>query len=514
MYIRGTGQWTDYSGHAAPDLLSVIELNLAEDIEPNFVEDNVSIIPAGFLLANDTDAEGTPLSVKGLGALNGITATTVHGGTVALLGDGNIRYTPAANYHGTDSFTYTVKDASGAVSNAATVTFHVAPVNDAPQFTAQDYEASFAPGGGAVAVVSGVAASDIDSVNYAGGSLRATVTGGGREGDTLSIVEDDEFIRCEASGHIVSFDSDGHGDAAGFVNIGTLTDYNFNSLTISLNGNATDDAVARLAQGIQFSNTKSNVAVGTRTVTFTLDDGGGTAHGGHNTDYFNATVDVSGPLILTDSLRLVEEGELTIIYGLSVSDAGAPSTETFTVSAITAGAGSGVTVTSPAYPGHLGDLNTALGDGVEYVSGASPTDMVTLTVADSLASDTVNFIFNLTGPGPVALQGTALKDVIFATGDSDTLTGGASDDQFVFRADSGDDTITDFKPGHDRIDLVDDLPFASGNQGSFDAWLISPGHVVQQGADTLIMLGDDSIRLSNVSRASLHMNDFILHPSA
>ena len=61
MYIRGTGQWTDYSGHAAPDLLSVIELNLAEDIEPNFVEDNVSIIPAGFLLANDTDAEGTPL---------------------------------------------------------------------------------------------------------------------------------------------------------------------------------------------------------------------------------------------------------------------------------------------------------------------------------------------------------------------------------------------------------------------------------------------------------------------
>ena len=82
------------------------------------------------MLANDTDAEGTPLYI------NGITATTAHGGTVKLLG-GNIEYTPAANYHGTDSFTYAVKDANGAVSNAATVTFNVAPVNDAPQFSAQ-----------------------------------------------------------------------------------------------------------------------------------------------------------------------------------------------------------------------------------------------------------------------------------------------------------------------------------------------------------------------------------------
>ena len=44
--------------------------------------------------------------------------------------------------------------------------------------------------------------------------------------------------------------------------------------------------------------------------------------------------------------------------------------------------------------------------------------MVTLTIDDSLGgSDTVNFIFNQTGEGPtVTLQGTVLKDVIFATG--------------------------------------------------------------------------------------------------
>lgn len=166
--------------------------------------------------------------------------------------------------------------------------------------------------------------------------------------------------------------------------------------------------------------------------------------------------------------------------------------------------------------GPLGSINQMLTEGWIYTpdENVPPTDMVTMTIADNLGgSDTVNFVFNQTGEGPITLQGTALKDVIFATGYSDTLTGGAGADQFVFTADSGVDTVTDFRPGQDRIDLVNDLPFDAGNQVSFDAWLTSSGQVVQQGADTLITLGDDSILLSNVSRSSLHMNDFILHPS-
>ena len=129
-------------------------------------------------------------------------------------------------------------------------------------------------------------------------------------------------------------------------------------------------------------------------------------------------------------------------------------------------------------------------------------------------TDTVNFIFNETGAGPITLQGTDGKDVIFATGDTDTLTGGAGADQFVFSAGTGHDTITDFTPGQDRIDLFGDVPFDPGSPSSFNDWITNNGAVEQLGnGDTQIHLdGGNSILLSNVSRASLHINDFILHP--
>jgi hypothetical protein len=45
---------------------------------------------------------------------------------------GEITCTPDANFHGSDSFTYTVRDDQGAESCAATVVFTVTAVNDPP----------------------------------------------------------------------------------------------------------------------------------------------------------------------------------------------------------------------------------------------------------------------------------------------------------------------------------------------------------------------------------------------
>ena len=47
-------------------------------------------------------------------------------------GDGTVDYVPDANFFGTDTFTYTVQDDDGAISNIATVTVTVTAVNDAP----------------------------------------------------------------------------------------------------------------------------------------------------------------------------------------------------------------------------------------------------------------------------------------------------------------------------------------------------------------------------------------------
>ena len=59
-----------------------------------------------------------------------LTTSPSHG-TIVFNVDGTFTYTPTGNYHGPDSFTYTVTDANGATATA-TVSLTVTPVNDAP----------------------------------------------------------------------------------------------------------------------------------------------------------------------------------------------------------------------------------------------------------------------------------------------------------------------------------------------------------------------------------------------
>ncbi|MBL4802023.1 MAG: tandem-95 repeat protein [Emcibacter sp.] len=83
---------------------------------------------SGNVIGNDTDVEGDTLSVVAE------TITTVHGGTVILNADGTFNYTPADDFNGTDSFSYSLSD--GTTMDTGSVTFEVAAVNDAPVVTA------------------------------------------------------------------------------------------------------------------------------------------------------------------------------------------------------------------------------------------------------------------------------------------------------------------------------------------------------------------------------------------
>ncbi|MGH6637126.1 MAG: DVUA0089 family protein, partial [Polaromonas sp.] len=86
-------------------------------------EDNALTIAPSTLLGNDSDIDGDSLSIVSVqGAING---------SVALDVNGNVVFTPAANYNGPASFTYTVGDGSGGL-DTATVNLTVNPVNDVP----------------------------------------------------------------------------------------------------------------------------------------------------------------------------------------------------------------------------------------------------------------------------------------------------------------------------------------------------------------------------------------------
>jgi VCBS repeat-containing protein len=93
------------------------------------IEATALMVPAASgVLANDTDPNGQALTAS-------LVSNPSHG-TVTLNGDGSFTYTPAANYFGTDSFTYQASDGT-LTSSPGTVTITIAS-SDAPPVVAND----------------------------------------------------------------------------------------------------------------------------------------------------------------------------------------------------------------------------------------------------------------------------------------------------------------------------------------------------------------------------------------
>ena len=76
------------------------------------------------MLANDTDANGDPLTITAVTVPGNGTAVINDGGTPGDPSDDTIDYTPAAGFAGTDTFSYTIYDGNGG-TDTATVTVGV-----------------------------------------------------------------------------------------------------------------------------------------------------------------------------------------------------------------------------------------------------------------------------------------------------------------------------------------------------------------------------------------------------
>jgi VCBS repeat-containing protein len=173
------------------------------------------------VLANDNTGSDTGETIT-------ITAVTASGnGSVAITGGGTgLSYTPNANFHGPDSFTYTISD--GNSTDSATVSVTVSPVNDAPLAQNDSYSTN-EDTPLAVNASSGLLSNDADIDNH----ILAAVLVNGPANGALSLNPDGSFTYTP-NGNFFGTDSfsykasDGQADS--------------NVATVSISVNAVNDA--------------------------------------------------------------------------------------------------------------------------------------------------------------------------------------------------------------------------------------------------------------------------------
>jgi cysteine-rich repeat protein len=118
-YTISDGQGGQASATLALDVISVNDPPVAVDDAATLDEDTALAIS---VTANDSDVDHDALTVVAV-------TQPAHGTAVASAGQ--VTYTPDANFHGSDRFTYTIDDGHG-LQASATVTLTILSVNDAP----------------------------------------------------------------------------------------------------------------------------------------------------------------------------------------------------------------------------------------------------------------------------------------------------------------------------------------------------------------------------------------------
>lgn len=433
------------------------------------LEDGTLVVDAAQgVLANDSDINRDTLTAV-------LQDGPAHG-TLVLAADGSFTYTPVANYHGSDSFTYVARDAFGGVSPVATVQLTVSSVNDAPTLTASSPSAVLVEEGAdragnfsadvslQLADVDGATSYDtsdwtfeaegtysragqfgtaiLDTVNnkvYYLLDNRLSATDGlaadAAARDDFSVIITDGITTASVP---LSFAITGSNDAPfgrsdsasvaedGSVSISVLRndgDGDFDSLTINLAGatselgasiSVVDGQVRYSADADSFDLLAAGQTASDRFV-YTVSDG----HGGS-----------SGPIAVTVSVLEARDGQVRDGSNKADNYVDAAGRDT-------------------TYSGGNGNDSIAGGDGADVLYGENGDD-----VLDG-------------GSSIDRLDGGNGSDLLFGGAGNDFLTGGNGTDVFVFAAGGGRDTIADFKAQNDKIVLG---YAGNGSAASLQAW--------------------------------------------
>ncbi len=354
-YTADDGNGGTSTASVTVDVTPVNDAPVAVADTATTVEDTQATILAATLLSNDTDVENDTLTIASVSnAVNG---------TASLDVNGDVVFTPAADFAGAASFDYTADDGNGG-TNTTTVTVNVTPVNDVPTAVADavavpedtpttilastlvandtdpdndtltiasvaypsngtaaldlDGNVLFTPDAGYV----GAAAFDYTADDGNGGTSTTTVTVDvtpvndppAAVADSVTVVEDTSTTLLASS--LLANDTDPENDTLTIASVGNLS-----------NGTASLDV-----NGDVLFTPDSNF-FGTASFDYTADDGNG------GTDTATVTVDVTAvndaPVVVADSLTAAEDTPTTIPASTLLSNDTDAENDTLTVTSVT-----------------------------------------------------------------------------------------------------------------------------------------------------------------------------------
>jgi len=349
-------------------------------------EDSVSTCIS--VLSNDTSGAssnetGDSISLFSLG-------TPSQGGSVAIGGGScttsQARYTPAANFNGTETFTYTIRDSFSSVTfqDSATVTMTVNAVNDAPSLNLSiNNIATYTENGAAVTVDGVVTITDIDSVNL--NQATVSITGNFQSAE-------DELI-CPNP-----------------VIIGISCSYSSGTGVLTLSGTATLANYELALEDVGYLNSSDDPSTATRTISVQIRDSSN-ALSVADTTTLNVTAANDAPVAVNDSATVDEDSTLNVLSVLS-NDTDVDSGDTKTITLVNAAAVSTCPTMTATTNGAVCKSNALPNNTLSYTPNAAfvGSDTFTYTMQDSAAvtsSATVSITIANVGDAPVAIDDAA-----------------------------------------------------------------------------------------------------------
>jgi VCBS repeat-containing protein len=376
----------DYNGAAqvslstlrAPDGAADLDV-VAITIQPvaDGVADSVTTpedSPVSFNVLTGTNGASSDRFADPNRAVTAVSQPPAGQGSVSFAANGQLTYTPPADFTGTTSFTYTVT--AGGVTETVAVTVTVTPVDDAPILdldaasAGTGYATSYSENAAGVPIAGSISVVDIDSALTSATIMLMNPAAG----DRLSV--------------------------AGALPSGISARYDAATYTLTLSGSAAPAAYQSALAAIRYSSTSENPAAAPRRIDISVSDG---QLSSATATTLVAVVPVNDAPAGTDAvLQAVEDTP----YALTIADFG------FT-DAAEGDSFAGVVITSTPATGLL------LLDGVAVSAGGSVT-------AAQIAAGSLTYV---AGPD---VNGAGLGAFTFRVrDDGGTANGGADTDQSV-----------------------------------------------------------------------------------